>query len=291
VKDAMPVPSAINTTQYTGIIEWKTSGGAAFTDDTFAAATVYKALVTLTAMSGYTFTGVAANSFTYTTATATNAVNSGTVTITFPATASVAVSNFDLTALVIAPVVTATPVTTEINSTQYTGTVAWYTNGGAPFTGGAFAADSIYKARVMLTPKLGYTFEGVAANSFTHMGATATNVANAANSGLVTITFPATGVSSSAAITVGFGYGDITITGDGSVISKSGNYGQSNLSLRATGYTDVIWYVDASPIGLRGSPVTLNAADYTAQKHSIIFTGMANGRRYSSQPITFTVRL
>jgi hypothetical protein len=95
----------------------------------------------------------------------------------------------------------------------------------------------------------------------------------------------------SANITVGFNYGEIIITGsDGSnVISKSGAYGPSSLSLSATGYTNVIWYVDGSSTGISGSPVTLNATTYSAQRHSIIFTGTANGLRYSSQPIPFAV--
>jgi endo-1,4-beta-xylanase len=92
-------------------------------------------------------------------------------------------------------------------------------------------------------------------------------------------------------ITVGFNYGEITITGsDGSnVISKSGAYGPTSLSLSATGYTSVIWYVDGATAGISGSPVTLNAANYSAQRHSIIFTGTANGHRSSSQPIPFAV--
>jgi endo-1,4-beta-xylanase len=95
----------------------------------------------------------------------------------------------------------------------------------------------------------------------------------------------------SANITVGFNYGEITITGsDGSnIISKSGAYGPTSLSLSATGYTDVIWYVDGSQTGISGSPVTLNAANYSVQRHSIIFTGTANGHRYSSQAIPFVV--
>jgi predicted oxidoreductase (fatty acid repression mutant protein) len=94
-----------------------------------------------------------------------------------------------------------------------------------------------------------------------------------------------------ATITVGFNYGEITITGsDGSnVISKSGAYGPASLVLSATGYTNVVWYVDGSTSGISGSPVTINAADYSAQQHSIIFTGTANGHRYSSQSIPFAV--
>jgi hypothetical protein len=81
--------TAIDTAQYTGTVAWQNAGGAAFTGSAFAASTVYKALVTLTAKSGCTFTGVKANSFTHTgAASVTNAADSGTVTVTFPATFS-----------------------------------------------------------------------------------------------------------------------------------------------------------------------------------------------------------
>ncbi|GHV32493.1 hypothetical protein AGMMS4952_22930 [Spirochaetia bacterium] len=188
-KDATPVTTAINATQYTGAIAWKTSAGGTHTG-AFAASTVYKVEVTLTAKTGYTFTGVAADSFTYTSTTVTNAVNSGTVTITFPATAAadVVVTALNLTALVTAPAKDATPVTTAINATQYTGAIAWKTSADAAHSG-AFAASTVYKAEVTLTAKTGYTFTGVAADSFTYTSATVTN---AADSGTVTITFPAT---------------------------------------------------------------------------------------------------
>jgi hypothetical protein len=298
LRDAAPVTTAIDTAQYTGTVAWQASSGAAFTGGAFAAATVYEALVTLSAKSGYTFAGVTADSFTYTGATVTIVENSGTiiiVTITFPATGpalDIAVNDFDLTSVVIVPVVTATPVTTEINKAQYRGTIAWYTSNGALFTGGTFAASTVYKALVTLTAKPGYTFSGVSVNNFIHMGADTQGVTNGANSGTVTITFPATAAVGNVNITVGFNYGEITITGsDGSnVISKSGAYGSTSLSLSATGYTNVIWYVDGSPTtDISGSSVTLNAANYSAQRHSIIFTGTANGHRYSSQAITFTV--
>jgi hypothetical protein len=72
VKDAAPETTAINTAQYTGTVAWQTSAGAAFSGSAFVASTVYKALVTLSAKTGYTFDGVTANS--------------GTLTITFPVT-------------------------------------------------------------------------------------------------------------------------------------------------------------------------------------------------------------
>jgi hypothetical protein len=165
--------------------------------------------------------------------------------------------------------------------------------GGTAFSGPSFAASTVYRALVTLSAKPGYTFTGVGVNSFIHLGTD--TVTNPANSGTVTITFPATAASGSAAITVGFNYGEITITGsDGNTtISISGAYGPRILELSATGYTNVIWYVDGSSTGISGSSVTLNTANsnfnYTAQKHSIIFTGTAQGRRYSSQPIPFAV--
>jgi hypothetical protein len=88
VKDAVPITTAINQGQYTGTIAWQTADGNIFGGAAFGAGTVYKAVVTLTAKAGYTFTGVGADSFAYIGATSiSNAANSGTVTIVFPATA------------------------------------------------------------------------------------------------------------------------------------------------------------------------------------------------------------
>jgi len=193
VTGATPVTTPIAATQYTGTVAWQTEGGAAYSDP-FVEGAVYRALVTLSAKPGYTFTGVAANSFTYTGATAVvNAADSGTVTITFAATAEAhldtVVHLLSLDNRVTAPVKYAVPVTTAIDTAQYTGTVGWYTGGGDPFEGAVFAASTVYKAVVTLSAAAGYTFTGVAADSFTYTGATA---ANAADSGVITITFAAT---------------------------------------------------------------------------------------------------
>jgi len=87
---------------------------------------------------------------------------------------------------VAAPVLGATPVTTITETAQYTGTVAW---NGTPAT---FAGSTVYTATITLTAKAGFTLTGVAANSFTVAGATATN---AVNSGVVIAVFPTTGVA------------------------------------------------------------------------------------------------
>ncbi|GHU87714.1 hypothetical protein FACS189476_03590 [Spirochaetia bacterium] len=86
VTGATPQSTFAGNAQYTGTIAWTDFYGTAHTG-AFARSTVYKAVLTLTAKSGYTFTGVAAYSFMHSGADGnpTNAVNSGTVTITFPA--------------------------------------------------------------------------------------------------------------------------------------------------------------------------------------------------------------
>jgi hypothetical protein len=189
VRGATPNTTAINETQYTGTIAWQTSNDMTHTG-AFAASTVYKAVLTLTAKANYTFNGVSINSFTYTGATSVyNAAHSGTVTITFPATAAAVVSALSLDSLVTAPVRDTLSNTTWINETQYTGSIQWQTENGETHYS-YFADATVYKAVVTLTAKTNYTFDGVAENSFTYTGAT--SVANAANSGTVTITFPAT---------------------------------------------------------------------------------------------------
>jgi len=88
---------------------------------------------------------------------------------------------------VTAPVRGATPITTAIDTEQYTGTISW-----SPAVATTFMASTVYTANLVLTPKTGWTLTGVVADSFTVAGATATN---AVGSGTVTAVFPATGAS------------------------------------------------------------------------------------------------
>ncbi len=80
VSGATPVTTITETAQYTGTVAWSDAPA------TFAASTVYTATITLTAKTGFTLTGVAANNFTVGGATATNTMNSGGGTAVFPAT-------------------------------------------------------------------------------------------------------------------------------------------------------------------------------------------------------------
>lgn len=94
-------------------------------------------------------------------------------------------STIDLAVIpgVVAPVTGASPVTTAIDTAQYTGTIAW-----SPVAD-PFAASTVYTATITLTPKAGYVLTGVTENFFTVTGATATN---SADSGVVTAVFPET---------------------------------------------------------------------------------------------------
>jgi formylglycine-generating enzyme required for sulfatase activity len=87
VMGAAPDTTAIDEDQYTGTIAWKDADERA-AGPRFIAATAYQAALSLTAKTGYTFTGAGANSFTYSLAGASveNPAGSGEVTITFPAT-------------------------------------------------------------------------------------------------------------------------------------------------------------------------------------------------------------
>ncbi len=157
VNGATPDTTGIDETQYTGTIAWFESDGTTAVTGNFAASKVYIAKMVLTAKPGYTLTGVTENSFTYTGATSVaNAVDSGEVTITFAATAvdpDVVVDALDLTMLVTAPVNAATPDTTGIDETQYTGTIAWFESDGSTPVSGNFAASKVYVAKVSLTAK------------------------------------------------------------------------------------------------------------------------------------------
>jgi hypothetical protein len=180
----------ITATQYTGTVAWKDSDGTALAaTEPFAASTVYTATITLTAKTGFTLTGVEENTFTVAGATnVTHAAGSGVVTAVFPMTAA-GLQPISGPIGVTAPVTGAIPVGTITASDQFTGTVTWKDAGGTALTG-PFAAETVYTATIILEPKEGYTLTGVAANSFSVVGAT--SVTNFADTGTVTAVFPAT---------------------------------------------------------------------------------------------------
>jgi hypothetical protein len=126
VQGATPVTAIAANDQYTGTVTWNHSPA------TFAYATDYTATITLTAKSGYTLQGVTANFFTVAGATASNAVNSGVVTATFPPTADdPALLHFagDLTISPSTGVTTGMELTAAYNGTETGITWQWEKDG------------------------------------------------------------------------------------------------------------------------------------------------------------------
>ena len=184
VVGAFPVTEITQNDQYSGTVSWLP---AVAPGGTFAPGTPYIASITLKAKVPYKMQGVPLNFFTVAGSTTRfNAPNSGNVTAVFPATAA----TVNLLAIpgVPAPVIGGTPAT-EVTTDQYTGTVlSW----SPPIpSGGTFNNNTSYTAIIFLTPKEGYTFTGVQANSFSIAGSPSASVSNAANSGHVTAVFPA----------------------------------------------------------------------------------------------------
>jgi hypothetical protein len=120
-------------------------------------------------------------------------------------------------------------------------------------------------------------------------------VSRAGNTG--TVSSPAVGpvtpvLPGSAEITIGFNYGEITITGsDGAnIIYKSTGRSPNSITLSASGYTGVNWYIDGNGTAAGSeNSITLNAGDYSAKTHSITFTGTTGGALYSRE-LPFTVK-
>ncbi len=169
----------IRSAQYTGTVAWSPA------QSTFDFSTAYTAVITLTPASGYTLAGVSANAYTVAGGTATNAESSGVITVHFPTTQAPGLLPVTATTIsgITLPVFGATPVT-SIVAPQYVGSVVWSPQGAT------FAASTVYTATITLTPATNFTLTGVAANAFTVAGGTATN---AADSGVITVTFPSTG--------------------------------------------------------------------------------------------------
>ncbi len=114
---------------------------------------------------------------------------------------------------VTAPEKGAVPVTTITGTAQYTGTITWNPSDSP------FAASTVYMAAITLTPKAGYTLDGVAQDFFTIAGATATN---AANSGVITAVFPPTEAVTTYTVTATAGSGG-SISPSGAVSVMEGN--------------------------------------------------------------------
>jgi hypothetical protein len=248
---AAPVTTITATDQYTGGVTW----APIITGNVFAPAIQYSATITLTPLQGYTSEGVAANFFKVEGATAANPANSNVITAVFPATQPIVINAFVINS-VTAPVLGSVPVTTDIDTAQYTGTITWYA-GDTPFTGSTFAANTIYTAKITLVPKTGYTLAGVGANAFTVTGATASN---AASSGEITAVFPITGKQPINIFTIAGVTAPVTGAAPVTTITENGQYtGSVSWSPSVTGNA-------FAPATLYTATITLTAKEgYTVQ--------------------------
>jgi hypothetical protein len=138
----------------------------------FLANITYRAVVTLTAKSGYTFAGLNEDSFSHRKGAAVNPSGTGSslkVTIRFPQMpkeGDALVSETNLGAVTYAPYKGGTPQTTA-SLGQYTAAISWETVAGDALAG-TFAPSTMYKAVIVLSPKDGYTLSGLDGSSFTH---------------------------------------------------------------------------------------------------------------------------
>lgn len=190
VTGGTPVTKIPENPQYSGTVTWNPSHSI------FASNTEYTATITLTAKSGFTLQGVAANSFTVAGAEASNSANSGVVTAVFPKTYAKTTVNITAIAGVTVPETGGTPDFNIIETEQYTGTVSWL-----PSALPTFASATRYTATITLTAKDDYTLWGVTANLFKVAGVL--SVSNSADSGVITAVFPKTDTTISIATIAG----------------------------------------------------------------------------------------
>jgi len=280
-----PVTAITTTAQYTGTVAWKRTSDDDPLTGNFAASTEYTATITLTPTTGFTLTGVAADFFTVSGATATNSANSGVITAVFPATAATTISIAAISG-VVAPTAGVVPVSAITETAQYTGTVAW---SGSP---AIFAETTAYTATITLTPKTGYTLTGVAANFFTVSGASPVN--NSADSGVITAVFPTTGtVSNGAALNITFTLTDASIS---PTVPSSISYsdildGSKTITFALQGgtYTGVTWTLDGvtATSGNSDTGLTINATSnllpyLVSGTHVLNVRGLKGGVSYSA---------
>jgi hypothetical protein len=102
------------------------------------------------------------------------------------------VDDLNLDPYITAPIENVLPDTRLITGTQYTGKVSWYVKSGISTNamGDKFSINQEYLVKATLKPNPGYTFAGLANDSFIYGGAT---VVTNAVSGVINITFPALG--------------------------------------------------------------------------------------------------
>ena len=124
-------------------------------------------------------------------------------------------SVIDISAIsgVTVPVAGETPVSSIADTAEYTATISW-----SPATS-VFASDTVYTATITITPKDGYTLNGVGGNFFSVPGAATTNPAE---SGVVTAVFPRTEITIASLAADINAVPGLTATVNGSTVTVTG---------------------------------------------------------------------
>ncbi|MEA5010244.1 MAG: bacterial Ig-like domain-containing protein [Angelakisella sp.] len=136
------------------------------------------------------------------------------------------VSDLNLSTLITAPSKNAVAQTTLVDQTQYTATISWLP---ALPASGKFLGEIAYTATLTLVPTENYTLTGVAQNSFTYTGASATN---GMDCGTVSLVFAKTGTRMVESITI-----------TGTPTKTTYHFGEA---FDATGFTITATYDDGS---------------------------------------------
>jgi hypothetical protein len=220
---------------------------------------------------------------------------SGNVTSPATSACTVATTNTKITISAIPgvtpPKTGETPVTTIEETAQYTGTVTWSAN-DSPFTGSQFAVSTKYTATITLTPKTGFTLQGVAASFFTVSG-TQGRATNAASSGIVTAVFPTTVAIPGIPLTIVItppSETPLTPIVDGTYTERV-----THFNVAVSGFTNA---ADANGVGLNITTVTgllfsgyELVGDATGNTKNFNVTVTYNGTQvFSSSPVTITIK-
>jgi hypothetical protein len=276
-------------------VVWTVTSGGQILNGLFEASTAYTATVTLTAASGYTFTGVGPNAFDHAGKSAiSNGAGSGTVVITFPATAAITVTpinNVDLTNVLPAPIAGGTPFM-DFNTGSYRVSAAWTTSMGVPVT--MFESGTVYTAAVTLYPEAGYSFP--VSLPVIHGTISIANFTGDPRQG--TVTFPPTGILSF--YSGPFSGSSVTGTGDMDsaidMIKVAKTVGHNSLYLQLAARIDETVDLDTADRDITGG-LELNTTNSPASvvidggKRTIQLTGTGSGSLITVQTgVTLSLR-
>jgi hypothetical protein len=127
------------------------------------------------------------------------------------------VTDLNLDPYITAPAANSAPDKRSITGTQYTGTVEWL-DGYHAMTATSFVKGRIYRVNVTLTANDGYTFSGLAGDSFVHSGGTRETSAEVDGGKVLILRFGFDSVIPAWYVT---DFGDNDPSRDGSTLSQS----------------------------------------------------------------------